>query len=81
MQTVLDADNGPGEIVVNLGYVTPPLLPPTESGPSQFPDAVSVTTVARFSMTRRRAQELAEILQKHIGDWDNGDRIVRGGDQ
>lgn len=64
-----DADGGPAEIVVHLGYaLSPPQAP--EGG-------VPVTTVASFSLTRHRAQQLQEFLGQQIDHWDKMDEEIR----
>ncbi|MHA3021280.1 hypothetical protein ACXPWS_13600 [Mycobacterium sp. BMJ-28] len=71
LQPVPDADGGPGEIVVRLGYALPPPNPtPGES--------VSVTTVAAFTLTRHRAAQFRDFLDQQINYWDAMDTAARG---
>lgn len=69
VQSQPDADGGPGEIVVHLGYsLIPPEVPK---------EPISVTTVASFALTRHRAEQLAEFLKQQIEHWDNADMGTR----
>jgi hypothetical protein len=71
LQSVPDGDGGPGEIVVRLGYALP--------GPDHSPsEPVPVTTVAHFSLTRHRAEQLRTFLQQQIEFWDKADSAARG---
>lgn len=65
-----DADGGPGEIVVHVGYALAPPSPPK--------GGVPVTTVASFALTRHRAEQLQEFLQEQIDNWDKLDASTRG---
>ncbi|MGD1241191.1 hypothetical protein [Mycobacterium seoulense] len=71
LQPVPDGDGGPGEIVVRLGYV----LPAPDQDPTQ---RVPVTTVAAFTLTRYRAEQLLGFLKEQIDSWDQMNRAVRG---
>jgi hypothetical protein len=64
-----DADGGPGEIVVHLGYSIAP--------PSAPKGAIPVTTVASIALTRHRAAQLVEFLNQQIENWDKGNAAVR----
>lgn len=80
LQAVVDADGGPGEIVVNAGYVVPPAFTPAEGDVTDIQQgAVAVTNVARFSLSRHRAKQLMQFLSEQIDQWDAGDAIVRRG--
>lgn len=72
LQAVPDADGGPGEILVRMGYVVPP--PP--GLPSQ--QTLQVTNVAAFTLTRARAGEIVGYLQEQIRFWDQADEVARG---
>lgn len=65
-----DADGGPGEIVVHLGYALSPPSPPR--------GGVPVTTVASFALTRQRAEQLQKFLQDQIANWDKMNANTRG---
>lgn len=76
-QAVVDADGGPGEIVVRLGYVLPPPIPTTAQLSGQG-SKLQITNVAAFSLTRARAAELAEYLRQQVENWDLADEAARG---
>jgi hypothetical protein len=71
LQAIPDSDGGPAEIVVRLGYVLPSPHEPSE-GP------LPVTTVAAFTLTRYRAEQLRGFLTEQIDNWDKIDSAVRG---
>lgn len=72
LQGVLDADGGPGEILVRLGYTAPPPPGPLAAQPIQ------VTNVAAFTLSRARAGELLGYLNQQIDFWDQADEAARG---
>jgi hypothetical protein len=74
VQGAPDADGGPGELVVRLGYA----LPAPNSAPSEV---IPVATVAAFMLTRSRAEQLREFLKEQIDVWDAADAKARGNRQ
>lgn len=84
LQGVVDGDGGPGEIIVTAGYVAPPPSPPAPNGSdgphAEETDSIAVTTVARFALTRHRAEQLVGYLSQQIAQWDQNDALTRGGD-
>ncbi|MBY6411709.1 hypothetical protein HQ346_12830 [Rhodococcus sp. BP-252] len=79
LQGTVDADGGPGEIVVSAGYVAPPIFTGDPSETSDAPLSLPVTNVARFSLTRHRAEQLIGFLREQVDQWDRGDAAVRKG--
>jgi hypothetical protein len=71
LQSIPDSDGGPAEIVVRLGYVLPPPHQPSEQ-------PLPVTTVAAFTLTRYRAEQLRDFLTQQIDNWDSLDSAARG---
>lgn len=69
VQSQPDADGGPGEIVVHLGYSLIPPSPPKEPIP--------VTTIASFALTRHRAEQLMGFLKQQIENWDTANAATR----
>ena len=73
VQIVTNAAGAPEEVVLNVGYVTLPLV-------SGSPEAqrtrllnlkqVEATVVGRYSMTRARLAELVEALTQARENWD-----------
>jgi hypothetical protein len=75
LMPVPDADEGPAEIVVHLGYAS---APPGDRRPD--PNLViPVTTVASFALTRKRAEQLKGFLEEQIAQWDRLALDRRGG--
>jgi hypothetical protein len=70
LQPLPDGDGGPGEIVVRLGYALP--SPNQKDG-----QPVPVTTVAAFTLSRHRAEQLRGYLTEQIDNWDAIDRSAR----
>jgi hypothetical protein len=70
LQGLPDADGGPGEIVVRLGYALP--SPQQTQG-----EPVVVTTVAAFTLSRHRAEQLRSFLTEQIDNWDAMDHSTR----
>jgi hypothetical protein len=70
-----DADGGPGEIAVHVGYAALPLRSP---GAGEKITAIPVTTVASFTLTRHRAEQLVGFLNRQIEHWDKANAQVRG---
>jgi hypothetical protein len=73
LHPVPDADGGPAEILVHLGYA---VIPPGDrrSDPNS---QVPITTVASFALTRHRAEQLKDFLSQQIAQWDRMAASVR----
>lgn len=80
VQIAQDADGGPGEMIVTMGYVVPPNLSPDQAAELQRSgQALHVTPVSRFMVSRHQAEALVGTLQDMIANWDQINLQARGG--
>ncbi|MEV8222318.1 MULTISPECIES: hypothetical protein [Dietzia] len=80
IQIAQDADGGPGEMILSLGYIVPPNLSPEQVMElEQTGQALQVNPVGRFMISRHQAEALVASLQDMIANWDRFSAHIRGG--
>lgn len=70
------------EIVLSIGQMTPPVLMGTREQIIEQARQVSyvpVRTVARLGLTRGRLQELMDVLQQTLANYDRAQQAREGG--
>jgi len=77
LQSVSAVGEPDSAVVLTVGYLAPPLLlgtPEEQRQAAAALDQVNVNPVARFSISTRKAAELAQVIQGFLQNMEAGDQ-------